>query len=135
MNRKTLWCALAAAIVTITTIGAIWHDTVKANEGMDYYAYAESLDLIEVVNSPDLTMEELAVRNGKLIIEQVVGKVTNAETGEGYIIGYPDYYMDYSMVKGIEDGSVVCSYMVYNPDSNYEDDILIRFDYVIDGGK
>lgn len=129
MKKKLLAIAMASALLA----AALWNNA-KAKE-MDYYAYAESLDLIEVVNSTDLTMEELAGRNGKLIIEQVVGIVTNAETGEGYIIGYPDYYMDYSMVKGIEDGSVVCSYMVYNPDSNYEDDILIRFDYVIDKGN
>lgn len=130
MKKKLLSLIAIAAVIA----SAIYLHNSKAKE-MDYYAYAESLDLIEVVNSTDLTMEELAGRNGKLIIERVVGIVTNAETGEGYIIGYPDYYMDYAMVKGIQDGSVVCSYMVYNPDSNYEDDILIRFDYIIDGGK
>lgn len=130
MKNKLLNLIAIAAVIA----SAIYLHNTKAN-GMDYYAYAESLDLIEVVNSTDLTMEELAGRNGKLIIEQVVGKVTNAETGAGYIIGYPEYYINYSRVEGIQDGDVICSYMVYNPESNYEDDILIRFDYIIDGGK
>jgi hypothetical protein len=99
---------------------------------MDYYDYSTSLDLIEIIDSPDLTMEELAARNGKLVIEQVVGKVTNAETGEGYIIGYPEFYISYARVDGIKNGDIVCSYMIYNPDNNYEDDIIMRFDYIIE---
>ena len=116
---------IAVAIILISS----YITRPKAN---DYYSYATSLDLIEIVNSPDLTMEMLAARNGKLIIEQVVGKVTNAETGDGYIIGYPEYYISYARVEGIQNGDIICSYMIYNPDNNYEDDIIMRFDYIIE---
>ena len=119
-------------LMTVFAIIVIFRYNTKANEGIDYYAYADSLDLIEVIDSTDLTMEMLAARNGKLIIEQVVGKVTNAETGEGYIIGYPEFYISYARVDGIQNGDIICSYMIYNPDSNYEDDILMRFDYIIE---
>lgn len=130
-KRDLMWPIIVASLVAFAMIFTIWYGTNKAKD-IDYYAYADSLDLIEIVNSPDLSMEELAARNGKLIIEQVVGVVTDAETGDGYIVGYPDYYISYASVEGIQNGDVVCSYMVYNPDNNYEDDILIRFDYIID---
>ena len=106
---------------------------VKPNKAFDYYAHAESLDLVEIINSPNLTLEELESRNGNLIIERVVGEVTNAETGEGYIIGWPEYYISYAEVADISNGNIICTYFIYNPDSNYADDVLLRFDYVIDG--
>ena len=100
---------------------------------IDYYAYADNLDLIEIIDSPNLTMEMLESRNGKLIIEKAVGVVTNAETGEGYIIGWPEFYISYASTPGeISNGDVICSYFIYNPDSNYCDDILLRFDYIIE---
>ena len=143
MNNKStngnLWPILIAIIVTVITLGVIWHDTANANNGMDYYAYAEKLDLIEIIDSPDLTMEMLESRNGKLIIERAVGVIKDVETGEGYIIGYPEFYISYKELvsenKDVKNGNVVCSYLVYNPDNNYCDDIIMRFDYLIDTGK
>ena len=121
---------IVVATIAIISVCLTWYGTTAKE--MDYYDYATSLDLIEIVNSPDLTMEELAGRNGKLIIEQVVGKVTDAETGAGYIIGWPDFYISYASVDGIKTGDIVCSYMIYNPDNSYEDDIIMRFDYIIE---
>lgn len=99
---------------------------------MDYYAYADDLGLIEVINSTDLTMDMLEARNGKLIIEQCVGVVTDAETGAGYIVGYPEFYISYKSVDGVKNGDVICTYFIYNPDTDFADDILLRFDYIID---
>ena len=129
MNKRNLFPIIVSAVILVASLTLMARTPAKE---MDYYSYAQSLDLIEIIDSPDLTMEMLEGRNGKLIIEQVVGKVTDAETGAGYIIGYPEYYIGYARVDGIKNGDVVCSYMIYNPDNNYEDDILIRFDYIID---
>ena len=98
----------------------------------DYYAIADAHASIEIINSCDLTLEELQNRNGKLIIEKVIGEVDNFITGAGHILDNPDYYFSYSGVEGISNGNIICSYMIYNPDNNYEDDIIYRFDYVID---
>lgn len=101
--------------------------------GVDYYTYAESLDLVEIINANDLTFEELNSRNGKLIIERVIGIVEDAENGVGHVLFSPNYeYISYESVKGIRNGNIICTYLIYNPDTNYEDDILMRFDYVID---
>ena len=72
-------------------------------------------------------------RNGKLIIERCVGIVTNAETGDGMILNSdPDsYYISYSRVDGVKNGTVVVSYMVYNTTDNFIDGIEERFDYVV----
>jgi len=80
-------------------------------------------------------MEMLAARNGKLIIERAVGIVEDAETGAGHVIGYPEFYISYARVEGISNGNVICTYFIYNPETNYEDDILMRFDYIIDTGE
>lgn len=100
----------------------------------DFYAHADSLDLIEIIDAQDLTLEELENRNGKLIIERVIGIVENAETGDGCCINGEEYwnYISYKGTPGIRNGDIICSYMIYNPDNNYEDDIIMRFDYIID---
>lgn len=95
--------------------------------------YAESLSRVEIIDIQHLTTEMLESRNGILIIERVVGIVTDAETGDGRIIGGDDYYnyISYRNVNGISNGDVICSYFIYNPDNNYVDDIIMRFDSII----
>lgn len=99
---------------------------------MDYYKYADSLGLIEIIDSNDLTLSMLQNRNGKLVIERVIGVVTDAETGKGNVLFNSNYYISYADVPDIANGNVICTYLIYNPDTNYEDDIIARFDYIID---
>ena len=102
-------------------------------ESPDFYAYAESLNLVEICNANDLTLEKLQSRNGKLIIERVIGIVEDAENGVGHVLFSPNYeYISYERVKGIHNGNIICTYLIYNPDTNCEDDVLMRFDYIID---
>lgn len=101
-----------------------------------YQQLAEDLNIVEIYDSNDLTLEMLQNRNGKIIIEKCIGKVTSPE-GDGIVLNYDDaehYYICYSGVENIREGAVILTYFVYNPDTNYEDDILERFDYVIDSG-
>ena len=45
----------------------------------------------------------------------------------------PDYYyISYRSVEDFQEGDTILTYFIYNPDTNYTDDILERFDYVID---
>lgn len=132
MNNKkdyiTLWVIMVVATILVLAI----YCTPKP---MDYYAYANTLDIAEIIDTNKLTTEALEHRNGKLIIEKCIGVVEDAETGKGYVIGNPDFYISYRNVKGIANGNVVCTYFVYNPDTNEIDDILHRFDYIIDKGN
>lgn len=132
MYKKKFPIIVAATIVAIS-IFLMWHQT-SAKE-TNYYDYATSLDLIEIVDVDDLTLEEINNRNGKLIIERVIGVVDDAETGFGHAISNKGIYphINYSEVPGIKDGDVICTFFIYNPDNNYEDDIIADFHYIIDG--
>jgi hypothetical protein len=102
---------------------------VCSAKGNHYYSKANH---ISIVNSYDLTIEELQSRNGKLIIEKVIGQVDNFVTGAGHQLDNPDYYISYKGVDGISNGNIICTYFIYNPENNYEDDIVYRYDYIID---
>lgn len=130
MKRTIIW--FIVNLIIIFAVNAIIAMPQSESE-MDYYVYTDSLDLIEIIDSSDLTLEELENRNGKLIIERVIGVVDDASTGKGHVIDNANYYINYSSVKGISNGNVICTYFIYNPDTNYCDDIIMRFDYVIDG--
>lgn len=137
MKKKLLALSLSLAI-----IGGIFTGCNKVNaaekpeEGtLEFYQQlVEDLEIIEVYDSSELTLEMLQNRNGKIIIEKCIGMVTSSE-GDGKVLNYtnPDYYyINYSDVENIREGTIVLTYFIYNPDTNYEDDILERFDYIID---
>lgn len=135
MKQKFITHILCTIIGITLGVSASWAiSQERAASEMDYYAYANSLDLAEIIDSSDLTFEEIENRNGKLIIERVIGVVEDAETGAGHCVNGEEYwnYISYNCVDKIHNGDVICTYFVYNPDTNYYDDIISRFDYVID---
>lgn len=87
-----------------------------------------------VVDESQLTEDLLLNRNGKLIISKCVGKVVS-EDKDGCIINKAqdkDYdYISYRGVKGAEIDDIIVTYLIYNPDNNYTDDIIYRFDYIV----
>lgn len=99
-----------------------------------YKDIAYNLDTVQIVDSENLTEEMLLNRSkdGTIIIERVIGIVLDSDLN-GEIINTDDgYYINYSHIKDIKEGDIILSYFVYNPDTNYIDDILYRFDYVLD---
>jgi hypothetical protein len=113
-----------------------------------YDRMADDLELFKVYNSADLIAERLENRNGDLIIEKLYGVVIDAEgngrvlmTDEDIIkahnrdynsIAEYNYYISYEGTARAKKGDIVLSYFIYNPDSNYSDDIIARFDYIVD---
>lgn len=90
--------------------------------------------LYQLYDSSELTGDMLEHRNGSVIVERCIGIVVNKETGDGRLLNYPDpdyYYISYNSVDDVRDGTIVLSYMVYNHDNNYIDDISERYDYVV----
>ncbi len=89
-----------------------------------------------IYNSNELSLEMLENRNGDVIIERCYGVVTDGENGAGKVL-YPydeDYdYISYFRCKGfgIREGTLIMTYLVYNPDNNYHDDIMDRFDCLV----
>lgn len=84
---------------------------------------------VEVINANELTAEMLENRNRNIIIERVFGVVTDAENGHG--CEFNGNYISYKSVDNISNGDVICTYLVYNPDTNCIDDIAARYDYVM----
>ena len=58
------------------------------------------------------------------------------EKGNGKIINTrSDHdYISYRRTRGVHPNDIVLTLCVYNPDTSFEDDIIERLDFVIDGG-
>jgi len=116
-------------------IGAITMATTARAESVDFYNQLSSdLNIIQVYETKDLKSDILENRNGNIIIEKIIGQVLNTE-GDGIIINTEDDYYNYISYRGVEGaevGDIVFTYCIYNPDTTYTDDIIERFDYIID---
>ena len=102
-----------------------------------YDSMIENVNAIELYNTSDMTEEILTNRNGKIIVEKVVGEVTsyrldgeilNASTGNGN-------YISYQRVDGAKEGDKIVTYFIYNPFSNEIDDVMTRMDFIIDDNE
>ena len=118
--------ALIGTITTATTAGA---------ETIDFYnKLSDDLNVIQVYDVDDLDGDTLENRNGSIIIEKIIGQVLNAN-GDGMILNTEDEYYNYISYKDVKDakvGDIILTYCIYNPDTSFEDDIIERFDYIID---
>lgn len=90
----------------------------------------ETDNFCQVYNSSDLTEDILANRQGKIIIEKCVGTVTDDEKNGAIQNADSDYnYISYADVDCIK-GDTVITYLIYNPNTNYIDDVVERFDFI-----
>lgn len=91
---------------------------------------------VELYDCSELTIDILESRQGSTVVERCIGLVTNKENGDGMILNIPEdcgYYISYrGIYLPITEGTVMLSYMVYNPNSSYFDDIIERYDFVLD---
>lgn len=87
------------------------------------------IKVYHVKNKKELRKLDKALkkRNGKIIIEIIEGEVIN-EKGDGK--DTCGYYIKYDK-KQFKKGNKVQSVFVYNPNTNYTDDILYRIDTLI----
>lgn len=86
-------------------------------------------NICQVYDSSELTEDILANRQGKLIIEKCVGTVTDDEKNGVLEDGSYISYADVDCAKG----DTITTYLIYNPETNYTDDVIERFDYVQKG--
>ena len=87
-----------------------------------------------IFDASELTMEMLESRTPEVvIIERCISIVTNKhEDGDGKMLNYKGngYYIKHD--AGYEDGTIMLTYFIYNPNTQYYDDIIERYDYVLD---
>lgn len=110
------------------SVGAEYEDTLI----MDFSDRYD--DEVAIYDSNDLTLDMLENRNGRVIIERCYGVVIDAENGAGKVLNPydEDYdYISYSRCEGIREGTLMMTYLVYDPDTNYFDDIMERYDCVV----
>lgn len=109
------------------------YENTYLDDSLEFYQnIVEELDIVKVYDSSELTLEILHNRNGKIIIEKCIGEVITTR-GDGMVLNSEEeYFINYARIEDIKVGDIVLTYFVYNPDTNAEDDIIERFDYVID---
>lgn len=108
-----------------------------ATSGIQFYrSLSENLGIVQMYDTSNLTVDILTHRDGNIIIERIIG-VCIDDAGNGQVLCENPELGSYISYKGIaaSKGDVVLTYCLYNPDSNDTDDILERFDYIIDQGQ
>ena len=97
---------------------------------------AKNAPITKVIDCDKLTEKMLLHRSSKkhhiMYIERIIGKVTDNK-GNGKVLNTPKdggYYISYKSVKGARKGDLIVTYCVYNPFSNYDDDIIERWDFI-----
>lgn len=129
MNR--IKKALIVTLATLTVIGNTTSAPVNATECSEA---VKAAPMVKVIDCNDLTEEMLTTRTEHRImyIERIIGKVTDNEKN-GTVLNPPEdggYYISYASVKGARKGDLVITYCVYNPFSNYDDDVIERWDFI-----
>lgn len=123
--------ALVVTLATLTVIGNATNIPVQART---YTDVAKNAPITKVIDCNDLTEEMLTTRteHNVMYIERIIGKVTDNEKN-GKVLNPPEdggYYISYASVKGARKGDTIITYCVYNPFSNYDDDVIERWDFI-----
>lgn len=147
---KMILCLLVGILIGLNLSQVQTDKVISADNKTDYYnsqtefydSMIEDVSTMEIYDTAELTPEIMANRNGKIIVEKIVGKVTNNEL-DGKILncnaeegGYTNKdggnYISYKRVDGAKKGDKVLTYYIYNPFTNEQDDVLTRLDFIID---
>lgn len=89
---------------------------------------------MEIYDTSQMTEEILTNRNGKIIVEKIIGKVTSYKLDGKILNGNASNgnYISYERVDGAKQGDTILTYYIYNPFTNEVDDVLTRLDFIID---
>lgn len=122
---------LVATLVTVSIIGNVTSIPVQATE---YVEVVKAAPIVQIIDSNDLTLEMLTSRkeHNIMYIERIIGIVTD-NNGNGEVLNPPKdggYYISYASVEDARKGDLIITYCVYNPYSNYEDDVIERWDFI-----
>ena len=120
--------------ITLATVSIIGNVTSAPVQDTECTESVKAAPIVQVVDCNDLTEKMLTTRKEKNImyIERIIGKVTDNEKN-GTVLNPPKdggYYISYASVKGARKGDTIITYCVYNPFSNYDDDVIERWDFI-----
>lgn len=159
-SRKIAFCVLIIIMITALAVGVNAQPKVTTENAYkkvltfgEYRVQEEIFTMVEdnfyldmcdkysegkfAIYEPDeLTYEDITTRkeNGTVLIERLVG--TSQSNGDGTILNTSDKQYNYISYKGTnvnyDDGKLFVTYCVYNPDTNYDDDIINRYDFELE---
>lgn len=70
-----------------------------------------------------------------VVVEKMIGMVMNENNGNGIILNTKDTEHNYISYNNMDfethEGTIILTYYVYNPETNYLDDVLERYDFVL----
>jgi len=158
MNKFTMvfiiiFATLLVVMSLLGTVGAIFNavgqvnepaeqttmDEITLDEQYPYKPLEENfiLDLenFKIYNPDELTAEILETRTASntLIVERVIGKVVNKTKGDGRILNTEseyNYISYFDLGIPISDGTLMLTYLIYNPDTDFVDDCE-RYDFIL----
>lgn len=133
MNKTVIKIMVALAIVTTLFSGfpvqAANYQRAAAVERKIKREY-KHIRILEGDNSPEFWSKiENRKGNAFYYVEKVTGTVKNAGSGDGEATCG---YVNYKRVKGAKIGSKVMTWFVYSRDNNDFDDIIDRYDIIIE---
>ena len=124
-------------IIIALVISATPTETVNAKSKLaKYRKLAKQIEInngFTAIDSADC-VDEYWNHKGTVFVERIIGKVKD-NNGNGKVLNLaPDNkeydYISYANVKANK-GDIVVTYLLYNPETNGEDDIIARWDYII----
>lgn len=133
IQKSLLTTTLTATLFTASTGQITEAKTSKLGE---YHKQAQKIEQtynLDVIDTSKLTYKVITHRKGTVIIERAIGKVIN-NSKDGRVLnqgGNTEY--DYISYRGVDckKGDIIVTYLLYNPENNYCDDIVARWDYVL----
>lgn len=130
-DRQTAKAEVSEPRLTFMTADEISLDYTEAEasikEMMAEYGFS-----YKIVNPDDLE-KTFECRAYSVIVERCISRVIDVDTGEAIILNsyISPGYISYSKMQGVRYGDYNITYLIYNPFSNCQDDIIARFDFKI----
>ena len=123
-------------IIIALVISATPTETVNAKSKLaKYRKLAKQIEInngFTAIDSADC-VDEYWNHKGTVFVERLIGKVID-DNGNGKVLNTAEIteydYINYSTCKANK-GDIIVTYCLYNPESNGEDDIIARWDYII----
>ena len=120
--------------ITLASISILGNTTSAPVNATEYTEAVKAAPITKVIDCNDLTEEMLTTRadHNVMYIERIYGIVADNEKN-GKVLNPPEdggYYISYASVADAEIGDLIVTYCVYNPYSNYDDDVIERWDFI-----
>lgn len=99
--------------------------------------YTKYGEYAQIYDSSDLSIKKIENRDGKLIVERCICYVEKFENGEGFGTILNCFSKDYAYIhfektgEPLYKGTIVVTYLVYNPNTKLVDDVVEVYDFVI----